>query len=69
MQPHAVIGAAVGALVMAAILVGLWLAGVVPAPNGLLTGTNNTASLILPSSTRYKPNCRLSRPSKRWRRA
>ncbi len=46
MQPHALIGAAIGALVMAAILVGLWLAGVVPAPNGLLTGTNNTASGI-----------------------
>ena len=45
MWPH-VIGAAVGALVMVAILVGLWLAGVVPAPHGSLAGTNNTASGI-----------------------
>jgi hypothetical protein len=46
MQPHALIGAAIGAVVMAAILVGLWLAGVVPAPSGSLTGTNNSASGI-----------------------
>jgi hypothetical protein len=45
-QPHALIGAAIGAVVMAVILVGLWLAGVVPTPNGSLTGTNNTASGI-----------------------
>jgi hypothetical protein len=44
-QPH-VIGAAVGALVMAVILGGLWLAGILPAPNGSLAGTNNTASGI-----------------------
>jgi hypothetical protein len=46
MQPHTFIGAAVGALVMAAILAGLWLAGVVPAPNASLAGTNNTTSGI-----------------------
>jgi hypothetical protein len=38
-RSHA-IGAALGALVMAVILVGLWLAGIVPAPNG---STDNTA--------------------------
>jgi hypothetical protein len=43
--PHA-IGAAVGALVMAVILVGLWLAGIVPTPNRSLAGTNNTANGI-----------------------
>jgi hypothetical protein len=44
-QPH-VIGAGIGALVMAIILVGLWLAGVVPSLNGSLAGTNNTANGI-----------------------
>jgi hypothetical protein len=41
-----VVGAAVGALVMAVILIGLWLAGVIPTPNGSVTGTNNLASGI-----------------------
>jgi hypothetical protein len=44
-RPHA-IGAAVGALVMAAILLGLWLAGIVPSSNSSLAGTNNTANGI-----------------------
>jgi hypothetical protein len=46
MQPHALVGAGIGALVMAAILAGLWFAGLVPAPNGSLTGANNAASGI-----------------------
>lgn len=41
-----VIGAAVGALAMAAILVGLWLAGVVPPTNGSPGGANGSASGI-----------------------
>jgi hypothetical protein len=44
-RPHA-IGAAVGALVMALILAGLWLAGVVPTTNGPPNGTNSSASGI-----------------------
>jgi hypothetical protein len=44
-QPH-VIGAGIGALVMAIILAGLWLAGIVPSPNSSLAGTNNTANGI-----------------------
>jgi hypothetical protein len=44
-RPHT-IGAAVGALVMAAILVGLWLAGVVPSLNGSVAATNNPANGI-----------------------
>jgi hypothetical protein len=44
-RPHFV-GAAGGALLMVAILAGLWLAGVFPVPNGSLAGTNNIASGI-----------------------
>ena len=44
-RPH-VLGAGVGALVMAAIFAGLWLAGVFPVPNGSLAGNNNIASGI-----------------------
>jgi hypothetical protein len=44
-RPHAT-GAAVGALAMAVILVGLWLAGVVPMTNGSPGGTNSSASGI-----------------------
>jgi hypothetical protein len=44
-RPH-VLGAAVGALVMAAILAGLWLAGVIPSQNGSVSGANNIASGI-----------------------
>jgi hypothetical protein len=44
-RPHA-IGAAVGALVMAVILAGLWLAGVVPTTNGPPSGPNSSASGI-----------------------
>ncbi len=44
-RPH-VVGAGIGAVVMALILVGLWLAGVIPTPNGSPTGTNNIASGI-----------------------
>jgi hypothetical protein len=44
-RAHAV-GAAVGALVMAVILAGLWLAGVVPTTNGPLSGTNSSAGGI-----------------------
>jgi len=40
-RPHAV-GAAVGALVMAVILVGLWLAGVVPTTNGPPSGPSSS---------------------------
>jgi hypothetical protein len=40
-RPHAV-GAAVGALVMAVILVGLWLAGLVPLTNGPPSGTSSS---------------------------
>jgi len=44
-RPHAV-GGAVGALVMAVILVGLWFAGVLPTANGPPSGTNSSASGI-----------------------
>jgi hypothetical protein len=43
--PHA-FGAAAGALVMAVILVGLWLAGVVPTTNGPPGGTNSSSNGI-----------------------
>ena len=43
---HHAIGAAVGALVMAVILVGLWLAGVVPSTNSPPSGSNSSASGI-----------------------
>ncbi len=44
-RPHAT-GAAVGALAMAVILVGLWLAGVLPATNSSPSGTNSSVSGI-----------------------
>jgi hypothetical protein len=44
-RPHA-IGAAVGALVMAVILVGLWFAGVFPTTSGAPSETNSSASGI-----------------------